>query len=170
MGFVTCIHRFLDPVVNFFRFIPPIAWISPFLIWFGIGELSKIALITYTVLFMVMLNTLSGVFSVHESKVKAAQCFGASRFEIYWWVVVPGTVRFMLDGMRIAIGNAFTTIVAAEMIAAQVGLGHLILVSRNFGATDIIFLAMIVLGLLGMGADQIFVYLTRKHARRFYLG
>jgi NitT/TauT family transport system permease protein len=170
MGAVTYIHRFLDPIVNFLRFIPPIAWISPFLIWFGIGELSKIALITYTVMFMVMLNTLAGIFSVHESKVMAAQCIGANRLEIYRWVVIPATVRYMLDGMRIAISNAFTTIVAAEMIAAQVGLGHLILVSRNFGATDIIFLAMIVLGLLGLGVDQFFVYLSRRYAGRFYHG
>jgi len=170
MGAVTIIHRFLDPIVNFFRFIPPIAWISPFLIWFGIGELSKIALITYTVMFMVLLNTLAGIFAVHKSKLMAGHCLGANRLQIYCWIGIPATVRYMLDGMRIAISNAFTTIVAAEMIAAQVGLGHLILVSRNFGATDIIFLAMIVLGVLGFLVDQLFVYLVHRCAGRFYLG
>jgi NitT/TauT family transport system permease protein len=169
MGTVTIVHRLLDPIVNFVRFIPPIAWISPFLIWFGIGELSKIALITYTVTFMVLLNTLAGILAVPCNRLRAAQCLGASRWQIFRWVIVPATVRFMLDGMRIAISNAFTTIVAAEMIAAQVGLGYLILVSRNFGGTDLIFLGMIVLGVLGFCSDRLFVFITGRYARRFYL-
>jgi NitT/TauT family transport system permease protein len=170
MGSVAVVHRFLDPIVNFFRFIPPIAWISPFLIWFGIGELSKIALIIYTVSFMVLLNTLAGIFAVHHNKQRVAQCMGASRWQIFRWVVFPASVRFMLDGMRIAISNAFVTIVGAEMIAAEMGLGYLILVSRNFGGTDIIFLAMVIFGVLGFGTDRLFVYLTGKYARRFYFG
>ena len=170
MGSVALVHRLLDPIVNFFRFIPPIAWISPFLIWFGIGELSKIALIIYTVSFTVLLNTLAGIFAVHHNKLRVAQCMGASRWQIFRWVTIPASVRFMLDGMRIAIGNAFVTIVGAEMIAAETGLGYLILVSRNFGGTDIIFLAMVILGALGFCADRLFVHLAGKYTRCFYLG
>jgi NitT/TauT family transport system permease protein len=169
MGTIPIVHRFLDPIVNFIRFIPPIAWISPLLIWFGIGELSKVALITYTVMFMVLLNTLAGMLAIPRNRIRAARCMGANPWQIFCWVTVPATVRFILDGMRIAISNAFTTIVAAEMIAAQVGLGYLILVSRNFGGTDFIFLGMVVLGVLGFGTDRLFTFLTGRYARRFYL-
>jgi NitT/TauT family transport system permease protein len=169
MGMIPIVHRFLDPIVNFIRFIPDIAWISPFLIWFGIGELSKVALITYTVMFMVLLNTLAGMFAIPRNRFRAARCMGANQWQIFCWVVVPATVRFILDGMRIATSNAFTTIVAAEMIAAQVGLGYLILVSRNFGGTDLIFLGMLVLGVLGFCADRLFTFVTGRYARRFYL-
>ena len=89
MGALPIVHRLLDPIVNFIRFIPPIAWISPFLIWFGIGELSKIALITYTVTFMVLLNTLAGIYAIPRNRLRAARCLGASRWQIFCWVTIP---------------------------------------------------------------------------------
>jgi NitT/TauT family transport system permease protein len=168
MGAVTSLRRFLEPIVNFLRFIPPIAWISPFLIWFGIGELSKVLLITYTVTFMVMLNTYAGVLAIPRNRIRVAQCFGGTRWQIFRLVMAPATVAYILTGMRIAMGNAFTTIVTAEMIAAQVGLGYLILVSKNFGGTDLIFLGMIMLGILGLVTDRIFVFLIDRYARRFH--
>ncbi len=169
MGAVATLRRFLDPIVNFLRFIPPIAWISPFLIWFGIGELSKVLLITYTVTFMVMLNTYAGVAAIPKNRLRVAQCLGASRWQIFLLVMAPATVAYILTGMRIAMGNAFTTIVTAEMIAAQAGLGYLILVSKNFGATDLIFLGMIMLGILGLVTDRLFVLAIHRYARRYHL-
>ena len=167
MGSVGWIRRFFDPVVNFLRFIPPIAWISPFLIWFGIGETSKILLITYTVTFMVLLNTLAGIQAIPANRLRAARSFGASPLQQFRWVVVPSVVAYILTGMRIGMGNAFTTVVTAEMIAAQAGLGFLILVSRNYGGTDLIMLGMIMLGALGFLADRIFVGAVRRFAPQF---
>lgn len=167
MGSVRWIRRFFDPVVNFLRFIPPIAWISPFLIWFGIGETSKILLITYTVTFMVLLNTLAGIQAIPTNRLRAARSFGASPLQLFRWVVVPSIVAYILTGMRIGMGNAFTTVVTAEMIAAQAGLGFLILVSRNYGGTDLIMLGMIMLGMLGFLADRLFVGAVRRFAPQF---
>lgn len=169
MGAFASVRQLLDPIVNFLRFIPPIAWISPFLIWFGIGELSKVLLITYTVTFMVMLNTLAGVIAIPRNRIRLAQCMGASRLQIFAYVMAPASVAYILTGMRIAMGNAFTTIVTAEMIAAQAGLGYLILVSKNFGGTDLIFLGMITLGVLGLLTDRLFVLAIGRYARRYHL-
>jgi NitT/TauT family transport system permease protein len=169
MGAFASVRRFLDPIVNFLRFIPPIAWLSPFLIWFGIGETTKVLLIVYTVTFMVMLNTVAGIIAIPKNRIRVAQCLGASRLQIFALVMVPATVSYMLTGMRIAMGNAFVTIVTAEMIAAQAGLGYLILVSKNFGGTDLIFLGMITLGVLGLLTDRLFVIAIRRYARRYHL-
>ena len=169
MGAFAPVRRFLDPIVNFLRFIPPIAWLSPFLIWFGIGETTKVLLITYTVTFMVMLNSLAGIIAIPKNRIRVAQCLGASRLQIFAFVVVPACVAYILTGMRIAMGNAFVTIVTAEMIAAQAGLGYLILVSKNFGGTDLIFLGMITLGILGLVTDRLFVMAIARYARRYHL-
>ena len=169
MGAFAPVRRFLDPIVNFLRFIPPIAWISPFLIWFGIGELSKVLLITYTVTFMVMLNTVAGVLAIPRNRLRAAQCLGATRWQMFAHVIAPATVAHILTGMRIAMSNAFTTIVTAEMIAAQAGLGYLILVSKNYGGTDLIFLGMVTLGVLGLITDRLFVAIIRRYAQRYHL-
>lgn len=169
MGAFASVRRFLDPIVNFLRFIPPIAWLSPFLIWFGIGETTKVLLITYTVTFMVMLNTLAGIIAIPRNRIRVAQCLGASRWQIFVYVMTPAAVAYILTGMRIAMGNAFVTIVTAEMIAAQAGLGYLILVSKNFGGTDLIFLGMITLGILGLVTDRLFVLAIDRYARRYHL-
>jgi NitT/TauT family transport system permease protein len=83
--------------------------------------------------------------------------------------MMPSIIAYILTGMRIAMGNAFVTIVTAEMIAAQAGLGYLILVSKNFGGTDLIFLGMITLGILGLLTDRLFVWAIGRYARRFHL-
>jgi len=169
MGAFASVRRFLDPIVNFLRFIPPIAWLSPFLIWFGIGETTKVLLIVYTVTFMVMLNTLAGIVAIPRNRIRVAQCLGASRLQVFFLVMTPASVAYILTGMRIAMTNAFVTIVTAEMIAAQAGLGYLILVSKNFGGTDLIFLGMITLGILGFLTDRAFVYAIRRYAHRYHL-
>jgi len=118
---------------------------------------------------MVMLNTLAGIIAIPKNRIRVAQCLGASRVQIFAFVVVPACVAYILTGMRIAMGNAFVTIVTAEMIAAQAGLGYLILVSKNFGGTDLIFLGMITLGILGLLTDRLFVMAIGRYARRYHL-
>ena len=143
MGVSQSLRTVLDPLVNFLRFIPPICWISPFLIWFGIGGTSKVLIVTYTVTFMVLISTYAGIRAIPRNKIRAAQCLGAGRFVLFTRVILPLLVRDVRLGMRIALGNAFTTVITAEMIAAQFGLGYLILMSRNFGATDQIIVGML---------------------------
>lgn len=170
MGTIGLLRRFLEPAVQFFRFIPPIAWLTPVLIWFGIGENGKFVLIMYTTTFMVMLNTLAGAMNVPRNRVRAAQCFGAGPLEVFRLVTVPSTVPYVLTGMRIGMGNSFQTLIVAEMLAANNGLGHLIMNSRINLQTELIFVGIVALGAVGLVTDALFRWVAIRLAWRFKLG
>jgi NitT/TauT family transport system permease protein len=167
MGFVPFARRFLDPWIQFGRFVPSISLLSPALIWFGIGEGSKLFLITYTTTFIVLLNTLAAVFTVPRNKLRAAQCLGATRGQLFRLVVLPASLHGIFTGMRVGMGLSFTTVVAAEMIAADAGLGYLIINSRLWFQTDVIFVGIIMLGTLGYLADKLFQTLIHRLAWRY---
>jgi len=150
------------PYINFFRFIPPIAFVTLSLIYFGIGEASKIALVVYASMFIVVLNTMNGAASVPIDKVRAAQCLGANHRQVLLGVVIPATIPDIVTGLRVSMGAAFMTVIAAELVAAQTGVGFMLFNARVLARTDIVFLAIIVLGLMGLLADWILrVVLTR---------
>ncbi len=167
IGKVGFIRAFAEPFLNFIRFIPPIAFITLFLIWFGIGETSKIMLILYATLFIVMLNTLTGVLSVEEDKIRSARSMGASEWQIVLHVIIPATVPFMFTGIRLAMGTSFMAIIGAEMIASNEGVGYLIWNSRLFFRTDWIFVGLISLGLMGFLTDRGVALLGRKLLSRY---
>jgi taurine transport system permease protein len=155
MGNVVWVRRLLDPYIEFFRFIPPVAFVSLAIIWMGPGETSKISLIFYTTVFIVILNMIAGVRSVSELRLRAAASLGAGRVWTMLTVILPSTVPYMVTGARLAMGNSFLTIVSAEMIASQDGLGALIWTARNFARTEWVFVGIIALGLLGYLFDRI---------------
>lgn len=167
MGHFRSVRDFLDPFVQFFRFVPSIAWLTPAVIWFGIGEVSKIAIIIYVTVFIVAVNTTAGVMNVSKNKLLAAVTLGASRRQVFLHVVLPASVPFILTGMRIAMGNSFTAVVSAEMISANKGLGYLIYDARLWMATDTIFLGILILGFLGLGTDILFRWLIKRFGRRY---
>ncbi len=156
IGSSATVRTLLEPYVHFLRFITPIAWISPVMIWFGIGETSKIILIMYTTMFAVMLSTVAGVASVPLNRLRAAQACGASGRQMFLWVVVPTALIQVLQGMRLAMGYSFMTVIPAEMLAAQNGLGYLIINSRLWLETDTIFVGILALGTIGLAMDWIF--------------
>ena len=167
MGNVRVIRHFCEPYIEFFRYIPALSLITVSLIWFGLGEASKIFLIVYATTFIVVVNTVSGVLAVPEIKYRAAQALGVRGVRLFAYVSLPATVPYILTGMRIAMGNAFAVIVAAEMLGAQAGLGYLIVYSRLVMRTDVIFVAIIALGLLGLISDQLFRFLISHFGRRY---
>jgi ABC-type nitrate/sulfonate/bicarbonate transport system permease component len=167
MGDIWFIRTMLNPYVQFFRFIPPISFVTLSLIWFGMGETSKIVLIVYTTFFIVTINAIAGVMSVNSIHVQGALSLGASRFKVFTRVILPSTIPFLLTGMRLAMGNSFMTIVAAEMIAADKGLGFLIFTSRLFMQTDRIFVGIISLGVLGFLVDLAFRFTMNKCAKQY---
>lgn len=154
MARVKVIRNLLDPYIEFFRFIPPIAFVTLAIAWFGIGETSKVILIFYTSVFIITINTIAGVLSINESKLLAAESLGASRYQTFVAVVLPSTVPHLVTGARLALGNSFLTIISAEIVAAQTGLGSLIWTARNFGRIDWIFVGIIALGILGYLFDR----------------
>ena len=167
MGRVTAIRRLLDPYIEFFRFIPPIAFVTLAIVWFGIGETSKIVLIFYTSVFIVTINTIAGVLAIDESKLRAAASLGANRRQVLHAIVLPATVPHIVTGARLAMGNSFLTIVSAEIVAADTGIGALIWQSRNYGRVDWIFLGIIVLGLLGFTCDRLIRIVAARLLRRY---
>lgn len=161
------VRMMLEPYVEFFRFIPPIAFITLFMIWFGLGETSKVMLIVYTSLFVTFLNTMAGAMAVDREKIRAAQCMGASDAQIFRYVVVPATIPHIITGLRLAMGNAFMTVVAAEFIAAEAGIGHMIFSARLFAQTEYVFLGIIVLGVMGFVANWVLRAVVQRIAYRY---
>jgi ABC-type nitrate/sulfonate/bicarbonate transport system permease component len=156
MGSFRPVRRLLEPYTEFLRFIPSVAMITVAVIWFGIGEASKIFLIIYTTIFIVIINTAAGVSAIEPNKIRAAESLGASPAQIFLHVALPATVPYILTGMRLAMANSFTTIVAAELIAANEGLGKMLWDGRMFMLVDDIFVSLVTLGLLGFAADRLF--------------
>jgi len=167
MGLFRPVLIVLEPYVQFFRFVPPVAWIIPAILWLGIGERSKIFLIFYTTVFLVLLNTMAGVASVAKNQIRSARCFGVTRWQLFLWVSLPATMPYVLTGMRIAMGNSFAAVVGAEFIAAQAGLGFLIIDSGTWMATDRMFAGMLTLGVLGIMADVLFRFVVARRAGRY---
>lgn len=155
------IDHFAEPFVNFFRFIPPIAFLGIAILWFGIGEASKIAIIVYTATFTTYVNTMAGARTIDQHLVRAAQCLGANSRQVMLKVVLPATVPSMLTGMRIGMGFSFMTVVAAELIAAKNGVGFLIYNARLFLETDQAFAGIFSLGMMGVLADFAFKRIAR---------
>lgn len=155
------------PFVTFFRFVPPLAWFALVLVWFGSGDTSKIVLIMYTSIFVVALNTIAGVSAIpHNTRRMAAAT------EVSWWqrpylILLPGAAPYVFAGMRIAIGNAFMTIVGAEMLGASEGLG--VILNNGMTTTNVadVFVCIVALGVLGLVVDRLFVLLINTFGRRY---
>jgi ABC-type nitrate/sulfonate/bicarbonate transport system permease component len=158
----------LEPPLQFVRNITPVA-IVPFAIHaFGLEEASKYFVIWYASVIPVAFNTATGVLSTPVIRIRAAQCLGARRRDILFRIVLPSAWPFVVTGLRIALGFAFMGVVAAEMVAADTGVGFLIMQSRNMLLPEQMFVGLIMLGLIGLAADRVF-RLAVTHAMRRYL-
>jgi NitT/TauT family transport system permease protein len=167
MGRNELVRDFVTPYVQGLRYIPPLAFIGLFIVWFGPGEGSKIMLVFYTSIFIMILNMIAGAAAVPEELVRAARMLGASEYQVLAKIVVPATVPYMVTGMRIGLGNAFISIAAAEMLSAQSGMGFLIWSARSMMLTDQVFVGFLVLGLLGLASDRILRFVVQRLLSRY---
>ena len=167
MGRFASVRRLLDPYIEFFRFVPPISFVTLAIIWFGVGEASKVVLIFYTSVFIVTISTIAGVVGVNSLMLRAAASLGAGPIRTMFLVIIPASVPEIVTGARLAMGNSFLTIVSAEIIAAQHGLGALIWKSRNYGRTEWVFVGIITLGILGFVFDRIIRVIVRRGLARY---
>jgi len=170
MGSFRIVRLVFDPYLQFFRALPALAWIPAAMVWLGTGEESKIALLAYTTVFVVALNTMIGVSSVPANQLRAAACFGATPWQTFHLVRAPATVSYMLTGMRLAMGNCFSTIIAAELLAPKAGIGYLIFSSRTWMQTEFAFVGIVILGTLGFAVDRLFSWTTHRLCARFLPG
>lgn len=167
MGLFRIVRALCEPIVQFLRFVPSIAWLIPAIMWFGIGETSKVVIIFYMTVFLVLLNTMAGVAALMRNQLRAAQNFGVTRWQLFAWIVLPATMSYSVAGARIALGNSFAAVVGAELIAADAGLGYRIVESGKWMAMGDMFAAMLVLGLLGIAADRIVSAATSRFLERY---
>lgn len=154
MGWVAGAYRTFNPIFQMLRPISPIAWIPVAILWFGVGEVSPIFLISISSVFPMVVQTTSGVHTIDRRYLRAAANFGVSRSVLFRQVVIPAVLPEIIVGMRIGIGVAWLVVVAAEMIALRSGLGYLIMDSRNAGNRyDLVIAAMIIIGMIGLLLD-----------------
>ena len=149
------IYQAIDPLLQFIRPIPPLAYIPLLVVWFGIGELSKDVLIALGTLPIIIINSVTGVRSTPAGRIRVAQCLGATRMQQFWFVLLPSALPMIFTGMRVGIGVAWTCLVASEMIAASAGLGWLIQDAGQELQTSIIFIGIVAIGLLGYTMELI---------------
>ena len=162
LGWYQGVRTFVDPVINFFRALPPIALIPLVIVYFGIGETAKIAILFYASFFAGVIVMYEGIAQISPIFVKVARTLGASDLEIFGKVIVPLTVPHILTAVRVALGVAWATLVASELIAAQQGLGALIQNASAFFQLDIIYVGIICIGLIALAMDLALRLATRK--------
>lgn len=169
IGSYRAVQALLEPLTDFIRYMPAVAFIPLVMLWVGIGEASKISIIFIGTFFQMVLMVAEDVRRVPAAQVEAAQTMGASRSELIEKVIFPSAKPALLDTLRITMGWAWTYLVVAELVAANSGLGYAILRAQRFLQTDTIFAGIIVIGLIGLVTDQLFRLAHRRAFPWLYL-
>jgi NitT/TauT family transport system permease protein len=153
LGWYREVRSFIDPLINFFRALPPIALIPLVIVYFGVEETAKVVILFYASFFAGVIVMYEGIAQISPIYVRVARTLGATDGEIFMRVIVPLTVPHMLTALRVALGVAWATLVASELIAAQHGLGSLIQNAASFFQLDIIYAGIICIGFIALGMD-----------------
>ncbi|OWT62121.1 ABC transporter permease [Candidimonas nitroreducens] len=153
IGWYKPVRRFIDPLINFFRALPPIALIPLVIVYLGIGELAKIVILFYASFFAAVIVMYEGMMQISPVYIRVARTLGATDLEIFLKVMVPMTVPHMLTALRVALGVGWATLVAAELVAAQRGLGAMIQNASAFFDLRTIYLGIICIGALALLMD-----------------
>ena len=162
LGWYKGLRSFIDPVINFFRALPPIALIPLVIVYFGIGEAAKTVILFYASFFAGVIVMYEGIAQISPIFVRVARTLGANDFEIFAKVIVPLTVPHILTAIRVALGVAWATLVASELIAAQQGLGALIQNASAFFQLDIIYVGIICIGFIALAMDLVLRAVSRR--------
>jgi taurine transport system permease protein len=162
MGMSRVARGIFDPPLEFYRPLPPLAYLPLIIIWFGIDELPKVLLIYLSCFAPLALAARSGMRSASQEQINAAYSMGASYTQVIRHVILPAALPDILVGMRIAIGFGWTTLVAAEMVAASLGLGQMVLNASNFLRTDIVVMGIIVIGVVAYLFDLLMRWVEQK--------
>ena len=166
MGWYKMFDRFMRPVFEILRPIPPVAWIPLTILWVGVGLGAKAVIIFFSAFVPCVINSYTGIRQTNVTLINVAKTFGANDFYIFLHVGVPSSIPMIFAGIRVALANAWGTLVAAEMVAASAGLGYMLNMARNFGRIDIVVLGMLCIGLLGF----IFTWLFGKIENKIVKG
>ena len=166
LGFALALSRIMnrlfDPIVEFFRPMPPLALIPLVILWLGIGESAKIFLLFLAAIWIMALSTRSGAMATKISKIHAAYTLNANKKQILFRVILPNALPEIFTGMRVCMGVCWGTVVAAELVAAEAGVGMMIMVASKFLSTDIVVLGIILIGVVAYAIDMVMRYLENK--------
>ena len=162
MGMSRVWRGIFDPPIELYRPLPPLAYLPLIIIWFGIDELPKVLLIFLSCFAPLAMAARSGMRSASQEQMNAAYSMGASYTQVIRHVVLPAAMPEILVGMRVAIGFGWSTLVAAEMVAANVGLGQMVLNASNFLRTDIVVMGIIVIGVVAYMFDLLMRWVEHK--------
>ncbi|MGQ4515354.1 ABC transporter permease subunit [Streptomyces sp. DW26H14] len=162
MGWYPVVRALFEPYVQFFRTVPPLALIPLAIMLMGIGETPKIFVIFLAAFLSSVVATLQGMVGVDRTLIDAARVLGAGDRTIFLRVVIPASAPFILVGMRIGLGSAWATLVAAELIAAQQGLGFRMQHAETYYDLDTIFVGLIAIGVLGLVMDRLLLLAERR--------
>lgn len=153
---------YYETIVQFFKNVPPLSLIPLLILWFGIGETTKIAIIVLTSFFPIYLNTVKGFVSCDIKLIEVGQVYGYSKVKSFFNIRLPYAMSDILVGMRIGLGYSWRAIISAEMIAASTGLGHMILFAQQMSRTDKVIVGILVIGLVGYITDRLFAFIISK--------
>jgi NitT/TauT family transport system permease protein len=155
LGWYPRMRTFIDPLINFFRALPPIALIPLVVVYFGIGEVAKVVILFYASFFAGVIVMYEGIAQISPIYIRVARTLGATDAELFRKVIIPLAVPHMLTALRVALGVAWATLVASELIAAQQGLGALIQNASSFFQLDIIYVGIICIGFIALAMDLV---------------
>jgi ABC-type nitrate/sulfonate/bicarbonate transport system permease component len=161
-GLSAPLRQIVEPIVEFVRPIPPLAFLPMFLVWFGLGETSKVAFIAYTTFFPMFVGVAASVLRVDVVLLRAAASLGGARLDLLRHVVLPAALPGIIVALRLGFGLALFVIVGAEFMGADAGLGHLIMEGRTFFNPAQIVMGALVLGLLGSLVNALLLALGRR--------
>lgn len=152
----------IQPLTEFIRYMPATAFIPLIMVWTGIGETAKIVVIFLGTFFQMILMVADNVRDVPHDLINAAYTLGASRYQVIRRVIIPGMLPGLMDTLRLMIGWSWTYLVVAELVAANSGIGYAILKAQRFLRTDIIFVGILTIGILGLVTDRLFSYINKR--------
>lgn len=161
-GYSSKIRAVFEPVVEFYRPLPPLAYYTILVLWLGIGNGSKVALLFLACFAPIYVSCVSAVIGINEDYLNSAYSIGASRWQGFVHVVFPASLPDVFTGLRTALGVGYTTLVSAEMVAATSGIGWMVLDASRFLRSDIIFVGIIIMGITGVLLDRILRIIERR--------
>lgn len=154
-GLFAISEKLFDTSIQMLRNIPHLAMIPLVILWFGIGEEAKIFLVVIGVIFPIYLNTFHGIRTIDPGLIEMGKVYGLKPFSLFWQIIIPGALPSILVGLRFALGIMWLTLIVAETIATDSGIGYLAMNAREFMQTDIVVFSIILYALLGKLADAI---------------
>lgn len=165
-GMFPKIYNYFKSILEFMRHTPPLALIPMIILWFGIGEFSKITIIILASFFPVFLNTLKGIKNCDKKLIEVGQVFDFTKYEIFRKIILPSAVPDILNGIKLGIGYSWRAIIGAEMIAASSGIGYLILDGQQMSRSDVVIVGIFSIGIFGSFTDYVCSKIIERYIRK----